>query len=134
MADASRDASRRAGRIVHPDKLEYFLARLGHNGVTLERSLVPNSEMFTSTSPPELVGIPLLPELPLLRAANKALAALRSVHKSTARGPASPVLRLRSLHSFGLSVLDYVASGVLFPPDSLRPHQRVVDNVHSAAF
>ena len=134
MADASRDASRRAGRIVHPDKLEYFLARLGHSGITLERSPVPDSEMYTSTSPPELVGIPLLPELPLHRAANKALSALRGVHKSTARGPTSPVLRLRSLHSFGLSVLDYVASGVLFPPDSLRPHQRVVGDVHSAAF
>ena len=124
MADASRDASRRAGTIVHPDKLEYFLARLGHSGITLERSPVPDSEMYTSTSPPELVGIPLLPELPLHRAANKALSALRGVHKSTPRGPASPVLRLRSLHSFGLLVLDYIASGVLFPPDSLRPHQR----------
>ena len=75
MADASRDASRRAGRIVHPDKLEYFLARLGHQGITLERSPVPDTEMFTSTTPPELVGIPLLPEHPLLKAANKSLAA-----------------------------------------------------------
>ena len=90
--------------------------------------------MYTSTTPPELVGIPLLPELPLHRAVNKALTALRGVHKSTARGPTSPVLPLRSLHSFGLSVLDYVASGVPFPPDSLRLHQRVVDDVHSAAF
>ena len=78
--------------------------------------------MYTSTTPPELVGIPLPPELPLHRSANKALTELRNVHKSTARGPASPALRLRSLHSFGLSVLDYVASGVLFAPDTLRPH------------
>ena len=134
MPDASRDASRRAGRIVHPDKLEYFLDRLGHQGITLERSPVPDTEMFTSTTPPELVGIPLLPELPLLKAANKSLAALRRVHKSTDRIPAAPVLRLRSLHSFGLSVLDYVAGGVLFPPDSLRPHQRVTDNIYSAAY
>ena len=134
MADASRDASRRAGRIVHPDKLEYFLARLGHHGITLERSPVPDSEMYTNTTPPELVGIPLLLELPLHRAANKALTALCNVHKSTARGPAAPVICLRSLHSFGLSVLDYVASGVLFPPESLRPHQRMTDSVYSAAF
>ena len=134
MADASRDASRRAGRIVHPDKLEYFLARLGHHGISLERSPVPDSEMYTSTTPPELVGIPLLPDLLLHRPANKALTALRNVHKSTVRGPAPPALRLRSLHSFGLSVVDYVASGVLLPPDTLRPHQRVTDAVYSAAF
>ena len=134
LADASRDASRRAGRIVHPDKLEYFLVRLVRHGIIQERCPVPDTEQHTASSPAEIVGIPLLPELPLLRAANKSLAALRSVHKSTARGPASPVLRLRALHSFGLSVLDYIAGGVLLAANDLRPHQRITDDVHSAAF
>ena len=134
LADASRDASQRAGRIVHPDKLEYFLVRLVRHGIILDRSPVPDTEQHTSSSPPELVGIPLMPEPPLLRAANKSLAALRSVHKSTARGPASPVLRLRALHSCGLSVLDYIAGGVLLTANDVRPSPRITDDVHSAAF
>ena len=65
MADASRDASQRAGTIVHLEKLEFFLERLRHQGIALESSPVPDSEMYTSTAPPELVSIPILPELPL---------------------------------------------------------------------
>ena len=134
LADATRDSSRRAGRVIHPDKLEYFLLRLLPHGIQLERSPVPDSEMSTSTAPLELVGVPLLPELPLHRAANKALKAIRAVHKSTERGPAAPALRLRSLHAFGLFVLDYIAGGVLFSPDDLKPHQQATDGVYLAAF
>ena len=134
LADSTRDASRREGRIIHPDKLEYFQVWLLQHDIQLERCPVPNSEMYTSMTPPELVGVPLLPELPLLRAANKSLRAIRSVHKATERGPAAPALRLRSLHAFGLSVLDYVASGVLFSSGDLRPHQRATDGVYLAAF
>ena len=91
--------------------------------------------MSTSAPPPPvLAGIPLLPELPLLRSATKSLRALRSVHNATDRGPAAPALRLRSLHLCGLAVLDYAASGVLFSPADLRPHQRVTDSVYLAAF
>ena len=134
LAESCRGASRRAGRIVHPNKLEYFMLRLQHGGITLQRTPVPESDGATSTAPPELVGIPLLPELPKLKSLNKSLSAIRAVHKSTERGPAAPALRLRALHSFGLSVLDYTAGGVLFVPPELHPHQRATDSVYLAAF
>ena len=132
--DACRDASRRACRVIYPDKLEYLLARLLRHRVVLQRSPVPDTEMYTSTALRELAGIPLLPEVPLHCSTTKSLRALRSVHKATERGPAAFALRLRSLHTFGLAVLDYAASGVLFSPADLRPHQRVNDNTHQAAF
>ena len=134
LADSTRDASRRARRRIYPDKLEYFQTRLLQHGIHLECCPVPDSEMYTSMTPPQFVGVPLLPELPLHRAANKSLNAIRSVQKSTERGPAAPLLRLRSRHAFGLSVFDYVASGVLFSPNNLRPHQRATDGAHLAAF
>ena len=134
LAESCRDASRRAGRIVHPDKLEYFMLRLQHGGITLQRAPVPESDGTTSTAPPELVGIPLLPELPKLKSLNKSLNGIRAVRKSAERGPAAPALRLRALHSFGLSVLDYTAGGVLFVQPELRPHQRATDSVYLAAF
>ena len=76
QADACRDNSRRAWRVVHLDKLEYFLARLLHHGVVLKRNPVPDTEMYTTTAPPELAGIRLLPELPLHGPTIKSLRAL----------------------------------------------------------
>ena len=134
QSDACRDASRRAGRIVHPDKLEFFLLRLLRRGIAQDRAPVPNSADLTSTDPPELVGVPLLPELPPHKATNKALRTLKSVHKSIARSPASPILRLRSLYCFGLLVLDYLSGGVLFGVEDLRTHQRITDTVHLTAY
>ena len=134
LAESCRDASRRAGRIVHPDKLEYFMLRLLRNGIVLESAPVPESDSTTATTPPDLVGIPLLPELPKYKSLNKSLHAIRAVHKATERGPAAPALRLRALHSFGPPVLDYVSGGVLFTQDQLRPHQKATDSVYLAAF
>ena len=134
LVESCREASRRAGRIVHPDKLEYFLLRLLHRTIVLEQAPVPDSDATTAMTPPELVGIPLLPELPKHKSLNKSLRAVRAVHKTTERGPAAPALRLRALHAFGLSVLDYAAGGVFFDPDELRPHQRATDSVYLAAF
>ena len=88
LADDSREAARRAGRIAHPDKLEYFVAHLQRHGMTLDRNPVPDSEPYTSTSPPELVGTPFLSEPPLHCAANKTLSALSSQIHSVARAGA----------------------------------------------
>ena len=85
LADSTRHASRQVGHIIHPDKIEYFQTRLLRHGIQLKRNLVPNTKMSTAMTPLELVGVTLLPELPLHRAANKSLKAIRSVHKS--RGP-----------------------------------------------
>ena len=85
-------------------------------------------------SPPEVVGIPILPELPLLRVINKSRASLDRARKASRNREACPILRLRSLHAFGLSPLDYVTSGVLIPAPSFRPHQTAINNAYRHAF
>ena len=82
LAESCRDASRRAGRIVHPDKLEYFMLRLLHDGIVLEHTPVLESNGATAMTPPDLVGIPLLPELPKHKSLNKSLHAIRAAHKA----------------------------------------------------
>ena len=130
----SRECSRRAGRIIHPDKQEFSLIDSRPNRPTLVTADVPQHTGSTTTAPPGVVGIPILPELPLLRVINKSRASLDRARKASRNREACPILHLRSLHAFGLSPLDYVTSGVLVPPPSLRPHQTAINNEYRHAF
>ena len=121
MATDCRECSRRAGRIIHPDKQEFSLINSRPGRPTLVTADVPQHTGTTSTAPPEVVGIPILPELPLLRVINKPRASLDRARKANRNREACPILQLRSLHAFGLSPLDYVTSGVLIPPPPSAP-------------
>ena len=104
---------------------------------TASRKTGPRSPILRTSrppTPPELVGVPLLPELALHKATNKALRALRSVHKGIARGPASPILCLGTVYSFGLSAFNYLSGGVLVGATDLRTHERITDTVHLTAY
>ena len=134
MATDCRECSRRAGRIIHPDKQEFSLIDSRPGRPTLVTADVPQHTGTTTTAPPEVVGIPILPELPLLRVINKSRASLDRARKASRNREACPILQLRSLHAFGLSPLDYVTSGVLVPPPSPRPHQTAINNAYRHAF
>ena len=134
MATDCRECSRRAGRIIHPDKQEFSLIDSRPGRPTLVTADVPQHTGTTTTAPPEVVGIPILPELPLLRVINKTRTSLDRARKASRNREACPILQLRSLHAFGLSPLDYVTSGVLIPPPSLRPHQVAINNAYRHAF
>ena len=134
MATDCRECSRRAGRIIHPDKQEFSLIDPRPGLPTLVTADVPQHTGTTTTAPPEVVGIPILPELPLLRVINKTRASLDRARKASRNREACPILQLRSLHAFGLSPLDYVTSGVLIPPPSLRPHEVAINNAYRHAF
>ena len=130
MATDCRECSRRAGRIIHPDKQEFSLIDSRPGRPTLVTADVPQHTGTTTTAPPEVVGIPILPELPLLRVINKSRASLDRARKASRNREACPILQLRSLHAFGLSPLDYVTSGVLVPPPLPPPpsgrHQQCI--------
>ena len=134
MATDYRECSRRAGRIIHPDKQEFSLIDSRPGRPTLVTADVPQHRGTTTTAPPEVVGIPILPQLPLLRVINKTRTSLDRARKASRNREACPILQLRSLHAFGLSPLDYVTSGVLIPPPSLRPHQVAINNAYRHAF
>ena len=134
MASDCRECSRRAGRIIHPDKQEFSLIDSRPGRPTLVTADVPQHTGTTTTAPPDVVGIPILPELPLLRVTNKTRTSLDRARKASRNREACPILQLRSLHAFGLSPLDYVTSGVLIPPPSLRPHQVAINNAYRHAF
>ena len=121
MATDCRKCSRRAGRIIHPDKQEFSLIDSRPGQPTLVTADVPQHTGTTTTAPPEVVGIPILPELPLLRVINKSRASLDRARKASRNREACPILQLRSLHAFGLSPLDYVTSGVLVHPPPSAP-------------
>ena len=129
-----RECSRRAGRIIDPDKQEFSLIDSRPGRPTLITADVPQHTGTTSTTLLEVVGIPILPELPLLRIINKSSTALDRAPKASRNGEDCPILQLRSLHAFGLSPLDYVTSGVLITPPSLRPHQTAINDAYRRAF
>ena len=52
QSHACRDASQRAGRIVHPSKLEFFLLRLLCHSIAQDWAPFPHSADLTSTDPP----------------------------------------------------------------------------------
>ena len=134
MATDCRECSRRAGRIIRPDKQEFSLIDSRPGRPTLVTADVPQHTGTTTTAPPEVVGIPILPELPLLRVINKSRASLDRARKASRNREVCPILQLRSLHAFGVSPLDYVTSGVLIPPPSLRPLQVAINNAYRHAF
>ena len=134
MATDCRKCSRRAGRIIHPDKQEFSLIDSRPGRPILVTADVPQHTGTTTTAPPEVVGIPILPELPLLRVINKSRASRDRARKASRNREACPILQLRSLHAFGPSRPDYVTSGVLAPPPSLRPHQTAINNAYRHAF
>ena len=119
-----RECSRRAGRIIHPDKQEFSLIDSRPGRPSLVTADVPQHTGTTTTAPPEVVGIPILPELPLLRVSNKSRASLDRARNASRNHEACPILQLRSLHTLGLSPLDYVTSGVLIPPPPSAPIRR----------
>ena len=84
MATHCRDCSRRAGRIIHPDKQEFSLMDSRPGRPTFVTAEVPRHTGSTSDAPPEVIGIPILPELPLLRVASKTRVALDRARKDPA--------------------------------------------------
>ena len=106
-------------------------SRLGRP--TLVSSAVPQHTSTTSTAP-EVVSIPILPELPLLRVTNKTRTALDRARKASRNREACPVLQPRTLHAFGLSPLDCATSGVLIAPSALRPDQVAINDAYRHAF
>ena len=90
MATDCRECSRRAGRIIHPDKQEFSLIDSHPGRPTLVTADVPQHTGTTPTAPPEVVGIPILPELPLLRVINKSRASLDRARKASATARPAP--------------------------------------------
>ena len=84
--------------------------------------------------PPEVVGIPILPELPLLRVINKSLASLDRARKASRNREACPILQLRSLHTFCLPPSTTSPRASSSPPPSLHPHQTAINDAYRHAF
>ena len=92
MPTDCRECSRHAGRIIHPDKQDFSLIDSCPGRPTLVAADVPQHTGATSTAPPEVVGIPILPELPLLRITNKARTAVNRACKASRKREACPIL------------------------------------------
>lgn len=85
---------------------------------------VPGMDTRTQPHAPTLVGIPLLPGLPVRKTMAKLIPKFRrQLTSMRAEAHMNQLLRVRSFMAYALSALDFVARGFLFTPLSLATLQ-----------
>ena len=116
--------SRAVGRTPHPHKLEFTLVSLQAGAPMLKHTDVPGMDTRTQPHATTLVGIPLLPGLPVRKTMAKLIPKFRrQLTSMRAEAHMNPLLRVRSFMAYALSALDFVARGFLFTPLSLATLQ-----------
>ena len=116
--------SRAVGRTPNPHKLEFTLVSLQAGAPMLKHTDVPGMDTRTQPHAPTLVGIPLLPGLPVRKTMAKLIPKFRrQLTNMRAEAHMNPLLRVRSFMAYALSAHDFVARGFLFTPLSLATLQ-----------
>ena len=109
------------GGLVHPKKLQFYALTAPDGVLRQEEVPVPFYGVLTSTTSPQVVGIPLTADLtapPALDALARDVMRLRTRQQSVR---VTPVLALRALWAYVLAKFDYIASGVAVNPVHIHP-------------
>ena len=135
LASACVQATLHTNGVPNMDKLEFSFIRLNDRGYpALVAEDVPRFKTRTLTSPPLIVGVPILHNLVPTAKLADLLATFRTVYHSVRDTAVSPLLAVRSFVAFALSRWDYVFSAVLALPEWHKDLQVYAHKAYRAAF